>query len=108
MRWKRLTRTCTSKKCGARTPSCRVETLLDASAIARSTSDERRVLPNVETKLKPGITIETLNQKAAAMSDTEFAKKMGAAKIRMLRTCMIETWQLAAKMYQGTSVTNLR
>jgi transposase len=50
-----------------------------------------RMLPGVESKLKPGITIKALNQKAAAMSDTEFAKKMGAAKIKMLRTCKIES-----------------
>jgi hypothetical protein len=45
----------------------------------------------VETRLKPGITIEALDQKAAAMSDTEFARGLGAAKIRMLRTCKIES-----------------
>jgi len=50
-----------------------------------------RMLPGVESKLKPGTTIEALNQKAAAMSDTEFAKKMGATKIKMLRTCKIES-----------------
>jgi predicted DNA-binding transcriptional regulator AlpA len=50
-----------------------------------------RMLPGVETKLKPGISIEALDRKAAEMSDTEFARRMGAAKIKMLRTCRIES-----------------
>jgi hypothetical protein len=41
--------------------------------------------------LKPGISLEALDRKAAAMSDTEFAKKMGAAKAKVLRTCKIES-----------------
>jgi hypothetical protein len=50
-----------------------------------------RMLADVETQLKPGITIATLDQKAAAMSDTEFARRMGEAKIKMLRVCRIES-----------------
>ncbi len=50
-----------------------------------------RMLPDVETKLKPGISIEALDRKAAEMSDTEFARRMGAAKIKMLRACRIES-----------------
>ena len=50
-----------------------------------------RMLPDVETKLKPGISIEALDRKAAEMSGTEFARRMGAAKIKMLRTCRIES-----------------
>ncbi len=34
-----------------------------------------RMLPDVETKLKPGISIETLDRKAAEMSDTEFTPR---------------------------------
>lgn len=41
--------------------------------------------------LKPGISMEALDRKAAAMSDTEFAKKMGAAKTKLLRSCKIES-----------------
>ena len=41
--------------------------------------------------LKPGISLEALERIAAAMSDTEFAKKMGAVKARVLRTCKIES-----------------
>ena len=51
-----------------------------------------RMLPGVETKLKPGISIEeALDRKAGELSDTEFARRMSEAKIRMLRTCRIET-----------------
>ena len=50
-----------------------------------------RMLPGVETKLKPGISIEALDRKAAEMSDTEFARRMGAAKLKMLRACRIES-----------------
>src|ERR1022692_92028 len=48
-------------------------------------------LPGAADYLKPGITIEALDRKAAAMSDTDFAKKMGAAKARVLRICKIES-----------------
>lgn len=41
--------------------------------------------------LKPGIRMEGLDRKAAAMSDTDFAKKMGAAKAKVLRLCKIES-----------------
>src|ERR1700684_1001181 len=37
-------------------------------------------LPGAAHYLKPGISMEALDRKAAAMSDTDFAKKMGAAK----------------------------
>jgi hypothetical protein len=49
------------------------------------------MLPGVEKKLKSGISIEALDRKAAAMSDTEFARRLGAAKIKMLRACKIES-----------------
>ena len=49
------------------------------------------MLPGVETKLKPGISIEALDRKAAEMSDTEFARRMGAAKLKMLGACRIES-----------------
>jgi len=41
--------------------------------------------------LKPGIRMESLDRTAAAMSDTEFAKKMGTAKAKVLRMCKIES-----------------
>src|ERR1019366_4145784 len=43
------------------------------------------MLPGVKTKLKPGISLEALDRKAAEMSDTEFVRRLGAAKIKMLR-----------------------
>ena len=48
-------------------------------------------LPGAAEYLKPGITMEALERRAAAMSDTEFAKRMGAAKAKVLRTCKIES-----------------
>jgi hypothetical protein len=48
-------------------------------------------LPEAVGYLKPGISMEALDRAAAAMSDTEFAKKMGAAKAKMLRACKIES-----------------
>jgi transposase InsO family protein len=48
-------------------------------------------LPEAEKHLKPGIRMEALGRMAAAMSDTEFAKKMAVAKTKMLRACKIES-----------------
>jgi len=48
-------------------------------------------LPEAAGYLKPGISMEALDRAAAAMSDTEFAKKMGAAKAKVLRACKIES-----------------
>jgi transposase len=48
-------------------------------------------LPGAEAYLKPGITMESLDRREAEMSDTEFAKKMGAAKAKVLRACKIES-----------------
>jgi transposase InsO family protein len=48
-------------------------------------------LPKAADCLKEGIGFEQLDRIAAAMSDTEFARKMGAAKARLLRACKIES-----------------
>src|SRR5580658_10207493 len=48
-------------------------------------------LPGAAEYLKPGISIKALDRTAAAMSDTEFARKMGAAKAKVLRACKIES-----------------
>ena len=48
-------------------------------------------LPGAAEYLKPGISMEALDRIAGAMSDTEFAKKMGAAKAKVLRACKIES-----------------
>jgi hypothetical protein len=42
-------------------------------------------LPGAAGYLKPGISMESLDRIETAMSDTEFARKMGAAKAKMLR-----------------------
>jgi hypothetical protein len=41
--------------------------------------------------LKEGISLESLDRFAKTMSDTEFARKMGAAKGKLLRACKIES-----------------
>jgi len=41
--------------------------------------------------LKEGISLECLDRFAKTMSDTEFARKMGAAKAKLLRACKIES-----------------
>ena len=48
-------------------------------------------LPGAKGYLKPGISMASLDRIEAAMSDTEFAKKMGAAKAKVLRACKIES-----------------
>ena len=51
-------------------------------------------LPEAEAYLKAGIQMEALDRIAGTMSDTEFAKKMSAAKAKVLRTCKIESPRL--------------
>ncbi len=48
-------------------------------------------LPKVEDYLKEGLQLKQLDRRAATMSDTEFARKMSAARIRLLRACKIES-----------------
>jgi hypothetical protein len=48
-------------------------------------------LPQAGDYLKEGIRLESLDRLAKTMSDTEFAKKMSAAKARLLRACKIES-----------------
>jgi hypothetical protein len=48
-------------------------------------------LPEAADYLKEGIGLEGLDRIAATMSDTEFAKKMSAAKAKLLRVCKIES-----------------
>ena len=48
-------------------------------------------LPKVEGYLKEGIQLKQLDRRAATMSDTECARKMSAAKARLLRACKIES-----------------
>jgi transposase InsO family protein len=48
-------------------------------------------LPQAKDYLKEGICFESLGRIAKAMSDTEFARKMSAAKAKLLRACKIES-----------------
>jgi len=41
--------------------------------------------------LKEGISLDGLDRLARTMSDTEFARKMSAAKAKLLRACKIES-----------------
>src|SRR5665213_1682525 len=50
-----------------------------------------KALPGAAAYLKPGISMASLDRIEAAMSDTESAKKMGAAKAKALRACKIES-----------------
>jgi len=48
-------------------------------------------LPQAADYLKTGIALESLDRLAQAASDTGFARKMGAAKSKLLRDCKIES-----------------
>lgn len=53
--------------------------------------EKLKSLPEAEQYLKTGLKFEILDQQAKRMSDTECAKKMGAAKAELLRRCKIES-----------------
>ena len=48
-------------------------------------------LSDAKTLLKPGISIALLELQATALSDTEYAKRMSAAKKKLLRVCKMES-----------------
>ena len=48
-------------------------------------------LPEVETFLKPGITLAQLDRVAELMSDTESARKLVVVKAQLLRACKVES-----------------
>jgi transposase len=48
-------------------------------------------LPEAADYLKEGIGLESLERRAKTMSDTEFASKMSAAKVKLLRASKIES-----------------
>jgi transposase InsO family protein len=50
-----------------------------------------RSLPQASQYLKPGITFKQMDAWATAMSDTECAEKMNAAKAQLLRRCKSES-----------------
>jgi len=53
----------------------------------RTPYEKLRSLPEWEKCLKSGITAESLQNKAAAMSDTEAARRMQKAKLALLARC---------------------
>jgi transposase InsO family protein len=53
--------------------------------------EKLKSLPGADTCLKAGISFAQLDKQAASLSDTEFAKKMGAAKEKLLRQCKMES-----------------
>jgi len=46
-------------------------------------------LERAEQYLKPGLSLAELERQALAMSDTEWARRMNAAKMRLLRRCKV-------------------
>jgi hypothetical protein len=50
-----------------------------------------RPLERAEQCLKPGLSLAELEREALAMSDTECARKMNAAKSRLLRQCKVQS-----------------
>ena len=53
--------------------------------------EKLRSLPQAEQYLKPGLSLETLDAMATAMSDTAWAERMRQAKEKLLRECKIES-----------------
>lgn len=53
--------------------------------------EKLKSLPEAAQHLKPGLSFELLDRQARCMSDTECARKMGAAKARLLRQCKLES-----------------
>jgi len=53
--------------------------------------EKLKSLPKAEQYLKPGVGFAPLDQMAKSMSDTDWARKMGAAKSKLLRSCKIES-----------------
>ena len=53
--------------------------------------EKLKSLPDARQYLKRGISFTQLDKQAASLSDTECAKKMGAAKATLLRQCKIES-----------------
>ena len=58
---------------------------------ARTSPDACKSLPEAETYLKAGIRFARLDQVAQKMSDTEWARKMTAARVALLRRCKGES-----------------
>lgn len=57
----------------------------------RTPFEKLKSLERAEQYLKPGVSLAELEQKALAVSDTECARKMSAAKSRLLRQCKVQS-----------------
>jgi transposase InsO family protein len=53
--------------------------------------EKLKSLPKVEKCLKPGVSLSAMERGATAMSDTECARRMSAAKAKLLRQCKAQT-----------------
>src|SRR3954464_3403462 len=56
----------------------------------RTPLEKLKSLERAEQYLKPGMSFTKLEREALAMSDTEYARKMNAAKLRLLRECKMQ------------------
>lgn len=57
----------------------------------RTPFEKLKSLPGVEKFLKPGLSLEAMEREALAVSDTEWARRMHAAKAKLLRQCKMQT-----------------
>ena len=57
----------------------------------RTPFEKLKSLERVEQYLKPGLSLAELERVARAMSDTECARQMNAAKSRLLRQCKVQS-----------------
>jgi transposase InsO family protein len=56
----------------------------------RTPLEKLKSLERAEQYLKPGLSLAELDRQALAMSDTECARQMNAAKLRLLRQCKMQ------------------
>src|SRR5437016_10137504 len=57
----------------------------------RTPLEKLKSLERAEQYLKPGVSFTELEREALAMSDTEYARQMNAAKSRLLRECKMQS-----------------
>ena len=57
----------------------------------RTPLEKLKSLERAEQYLKPGLSLAELERKALAMSDTDNARQMNAAKSRLLRQCKVQS-----------------
>jgi transposase InsO family protein len=57
----------------------------------RTPLEKLQSLPEVEKCLKPGVSVRSMEREALAMSDTACARRMSAAKAKLLRQCKAQS-----------------